>query len=92
MRHQLFTDFIKIQRLRNGARVEGKMVSVYFDLVIGALTIKGASWHVKSGSIRLNAGPRVTLKGSYVKKIREMVQAAVVEFRQAALKTSEETE
>lgn len=81
MRHKLFTDFIKIQNLRNGAKVDEKMVSVYFDLVVGALLIKGASWHVESGSIRLNAGKRVTLKGNYVKKIREMVREAVIELR-----------
>lgn len=81
MGRKAFSDFIQIQNLREGARVDEKLVSLYFDLVIGAFTIRGVGWHVKSGSIRLNAGRRVSVKASYIKTIREMAVKAVIEYR-----------
>lgn len=81
MGRRAFTDFIQIKNVREGFWVDGKMVSVYFDLIIGPFTIKGASWHQKSGSIRLNAGRRVFVKGSYVETIRSLIVAAIGEIR-----------
>jgi hypothetical protein len=85
MGRKAFTDFIQIRNLREGSKVDGKVVSLYFDLVVGAFTIKGVSWQPVSGSIRLNLGPRLQIKGSYVKTIRRMAVEAVKELRKKEL-------
>lgn len=82
MGRRAFSDFVKIKNLREGVKVDDKVLTLYFDLVIGTFTLKGASWHVKSGSIRLNLGPRVIVKGSYIKTIRHLAVEAVKELRQ----------
>lgn len=92
MGRRAFTDFMQIKNLREGRRDDGgKVVNIYFDLVIGAFTIKGASLHGKSGSIRLNAGRRVSVKGSYIKTIRKMFDKAVIELRKENAKRNVES-
>lgn len=81
MGRRTFTDFIQIRNLREGYKVDGAVISLYFDLVIGSFTIWGVSWHNKSGSIRLNAGRRVTMKASYVKTIQRLVAKAIKEVQ-----------
>lgn len=81
MGRRAFTDFIQIRNLREGFKVDGAVISLYFDLIVGAFTINGVSWHNKSGSIRLNAGRRVTMKASYVKTIQRLVAEAIKDVR-----------
>lgn len=83
MGRKAFKDFIQIKNLRNGAWVDGKMVSVNFDLHAGPFSIYGISWHVKSGSIRFPCPGKLKVMRPYIKIIREMVVEAVKE-RQTA--------
>lgn len=84
MGRKAFKDFIQVRNLQNGAWVEGKMVSVNFDLIVGPITFKSASWHVASGSVRFNAGRFVQFKPTYVGLIRALVKAAVAARQQQA--------
>ncbi len=52
MGRKAFSDFVEIRNLKNGAWVDGKMVSVKFDLRIGPFYIFDISWHPTSGSLR----------------------------------------
>lgn len=82
MGRKAFKDFIQVRNLQNGAWVDGRMVSVNFDLIVGPITFKSASWHVSSGSIRFNAGPFVKFKPTYIGMIREMVKGVVTARQQ----------
>lgn len=86
MGRRAFTDFIQIKNLRNGRFEDGKMVNLYFDLVIGSFTIRGVSKHLKSNSIRLNKGPGVVMKGNYVKTIVGLVDEAITRLREENVK------
>lgn len=87
MGRKAFQDFIQIQRLRNGAWVDNKMVSVLFDLVVGPFTFPNVTMHWKSGSIRLHAG-KARVKGNYVPIIREIVKKEVIYFRNSIDKSN----
>lgn len=84
MGRKAFKDFIQVRNLQNGAWVDGKMVSVNFDLIVGPITFKSASLHVQSGSVRFNAGRFVQFKPTYIGLIRDMVRGSIIERQQQA--------
>jgi hypothetical protein len=82
-----FGDYVKIRNVREGKWVDGKLKSVYFDLVVGPFSFPHASWLPATGSLRLNAGGRkgAKIKGSYVATVVGMLQEVIVEMREKSL-------
>jgi hypothetical protein len=84
MGRKAFKDFIQVRNLQNGAWVDGKLVSVNFDLIIGPISFIRNSLHVMSGSIRFRRCAGVNIKTSYVHIVRELVRAEIKKRQQKA--------
>lgn len=81
MGRKAFSDFVQIKNLREGKWEDGKLVNLYFEIVVGSFSFPRASWHIGSGSLRLNCGGGCRIKGSYVETVIGLVKAAVMEYR-----------
>lgn len=81
MGRKAFSDFLKIKNLREGKWQDGKLINVYFELVVGAFSFPNVSWHPSSNSIRLNCGRGCKVKGNYIKTILKLINVAVIEYR-----------
>ena len=77
-----FHDFIQVRNLRNGAKVDGHMVSVYLELILGPFTLTNVSYHVPGRSLWLGAPRAIKLKSSYVEVIRGLIEDAIRERQQ----------
>jgi hypothetical protein len=86
---KLFHEYLSLQNLREGAWVDGKMVSVYADLLIGPFTLRGVSYQWATGSIRLNQRKSLTLKPSYIHIIVDLFKAAIKEKRNVKATSNE---
>lgn len=81
MARKAFTDFIQIKNLREGRWQDGKLVNLYFTIVVGSFSFPRASWNPTTNSLRLNCGTGAKIKGSYVKTVIKLIKAAIVEYR-----------
>lgn len=63
-----FHEYLEIQRLRNGDWFDGKMVSVYFDLRIGPITIRDVRFLWATNSLQFRSA-RIRIKPAYVSKV-----------------------
>jgi hypothetical protein len=89
-----FYEYIKVKNIREGLWVDGKMLTVYLDLVVGPFTFKGASYKWATGSIRLNAGKWIQLKPSFQPTLKKIIVEAIDKYRKhtVSLKKSEVTD
>jgi hypothetical protein len=76
-----FYEYIKVKNIREGLWIDGKMVTVYLDLVVGPFTLKGASYKWASGSFRLNGGKRLALKANYHSILKKIIVDAIDKHR-----------
>ena len=79
---KVFQEFIQVRNLREGTWKEGKMVTVYLDLIVGPFVFRGVSFKWATGSLRLNA-KGVSLKASYVKVIVGLIKKEIDKRRQS---------
>ena len=86
MRKTYFHEFIRVRNLREGNWEDGKLQSIFCDLVVGPFTMMGVNLTTDQKSLHLNQR-RTTLKGAYVKVIKRKINEAVREMRNAQTKS-----
>jgi hypothetical protein len=80
-----FHEFIQVRNLREGPRDgDQKMWTVFCDIVVGPLTLKGVNYQWHTGSIHFNQGRRLNVKASYVKVFKQKITDAIKEMRDGA--------
>lgn len=89
MRKTFFHEFIQVRNLREGNKVDGKLQSIFCDLVVGPFTMMGVNMTADHKSLHLNQR-RTKLKGAYVKIIKRKINDAVREMRNAKQTESEQ--
>lgn len=86
MGRKAFSDFVQIRNLREGRWEDGKLVNLYFEIVVGSFSFPRATWNPKTNSLRLNCGRGCRIKGSYVKTVIRLIKEAVIEYRKQNVK------
>ena len=74
---KLFQDFIQVKNIREGLWVDGKMLTVYFDIVVGPFTFMGASYKWATGSLRIQGRKIIKFKASYHPILKKIIVEAI---------------
>ena len=75
-----FHEYIQVKNLREGAWIDGKLRSIFFDLRVGPFSFFGCNFTSDYRSLHLNA-KKVTMKPAFVAMVRKKVKAAVKQLR-----------
>ncbi len=75
-----FADHVKVANLRNGSFVDGKMIGLWFDLVVGPFTLLNVYYLWQTGSVQIN-NRKVRVKSTYVEELKGIIHNAIRELR-----------
>lgn len=85
-----FHEYLEVLKIRQGLAEDGQVLTVNFTLRVGVFYIKNASYHLKSGSIRMNKRG-VTYKPSFHPILKDKIDEAIKAAVKLALDKHENT-
>jgi len=79
-KHQ-FSEFIQVRNLRNGNFVDGAMVGVWLDLIVGPFSFRNVYYAWKSNSVQFRQGKNARIKPAFIPHLRKIIVQAIKQFQ-----------